>query len=124
MRDVTPHCLIPLVLLRLSEATGVLMSACASGTPPEQHALGVQPLTPSYVCPVARARLGFLLMIRCTVAVYVGSAVASAPFWYRLSVALDTVAPAGMLERSNFIKIALATLASGHVYSVRSASVE
>ena len=60
-------------------------------------------------------------MILCAVTVYVGSAVASLPVRLRFSVALEIVAPAGMLARSNFITIALAIVSFGHVYRLRTA---
>ena len=45
------------------------MSASASGTPPEQHAFGVQGVTPSAVNPVAAAMTALLPTTLCAVIV-------------------------------------------------------
>ncbi len=92
------------------------MSACASGTLLEQHVFGVQAVTPSAVYPVAVAMTGFLPTTFCALTVYVLSGAASLCTRASCKVASVTTAAAGSSERSNFIKIAFATLLSGQVY--------
>jgi hypothetical protein len=85
------------------------MSASASGTLLEQQLFGVQVVTPSAVYPVAPVMTGLRLTSLCAVTVYVVSAAASLATSDNCSVASVNTAPGGMAERSNFIRMALAT---------------